>query len=301
MTETNFQEEWLDIRYPFDTAARNPKVHAQFEDHFFGYDQLRLWDIGSGTGNNFRYWFTKLVMPQTWSFIELNEELGKRSIEKVKEYVNAEKRWKTYEVEGILKFAKIEPNFNPVTPLDTITVGCRKQSFLEIPFGKEGLLHPDVLLANAVFDLLTPEMFEEFAGKLIDHKIPLLSTINFEGMEFEDGTYQDKYYTNCYIQHMNRIQDYGRTLGSDCNEFAKSFYEKRGIKHIFGQSNWQIKETDSALLLATLNYMSEAVPEMLPNDQEKHHFQDWLADKRRQVHEKKVRLIVYHYDWFVCP
>jgi hypothetical protein len=276
MTETNFQEEWLDIRYPFDAAARNPKVHVQFEDHFSGYDQLRLWDIGSGTGNNFRYWFTKLAMPQEWRFIELNEDLGRRSLEKVNGYIAS-------------------------TASNHFTVEWKNESFLELSFGKGENSKPHAILANAVFDLLTPSMFTAFAEYLIDHNIPLLSTINFEGMEFMDGTYQDKYYVNCYIQHMNRIQDYGRTLGSDCNAFAKSFYEKRGIKHIFGQSNWQIKETDSALLLATLNYMSEAVPEMLPNDQEKHHFKDWLADKRRQVHEKKVRLIVYHYDWLVCP
>ena len=293
MTETNFQEEWLAIRYPFDLAARNKEVEAAFLDYFYGYDELQIIDIGSGTGNNFRYWFSKLPISQSWTFVELNPLLAEISLAKAKKYLEASD-W-----EVSISKNQLSASFREgVQKHKKIRIQILETSFLELPFGHQLLGNPDFLMANAVFDLLTAKMFDRFAEQLIEHKIPLLSTINFVGMRFQNPTKEDELFTNYYLQHMQRLQTFGRTLGTDCTTHATSFFKKKGQSYTLGESNWIVKKTDEKMLLWTLGYMEEAVPSMLKDKAEEERFMNWLAVKREQVKQQKLELIVYHYDWF---
>lgn len=291
MTETDFTAEWLDTRYSFDSKARNQQVEAAFKNYFFGRKEIQLMDVGAGTGNNLRYWFRQLESPQKWTNVELNPELLALGFQQAAQLLTTEGYGVKQFENHISGMKRKNGRFHEVRLL------ALQESFLDFAF--EILpVKPDVVLANAVFDLLSPEMFVAFAEKLIEHRIPLLSTINIAGLEWSTATFQDKYYSRCYLHHMNRPQAFGMALGAHVTDFAIDFCKKHQVNVEWGRSDWQIAETDTAMLLANLNYMEQAIPEMLP-EAEHSAFSEWLSDKRKQVEAQKLRLNVYHYDWFV--
>ena len=60
------------------------------------------------------------------------------------------------------------------------------------------------------------------------------------------------------------------------------------------RGHWVSKMASKSIVFALAN----PVPEILP-EAEHSAFSEWSSDKRKQIEAQKLRLNVYHYDWFV--
>jgi hypothetical protein len=157
----------------------------------------------------------------------------------------------------------------------------------------------DLATAAAVLDLLTEKMLHQLLGVLSENEVVLLATINYAGMGFEPETAKDRFYAECYGQHMQRDQAFGKTLGPDCTQSIKTYCSRNDLNLISGESNWIVKSKDKRMHQFLLEYMTDAIPEMLNTGQELETFQIWMNNKLDMLENEKLQTTVFHYDVFV--
>ena len=285
MTETNFTIQWLEERFTYDSQARNKAVEKMGLHYFQDKSNISILDIGSGTGASCIYFMEKIAANQIWTLVELNPDLAKASLQRIAGFTHKEGyivQKSDYQI-----FLQKDRKF--------ITVKVLQQSFLEledyIDFG--GI---DWVTATAVFDLLTKEMFESFITPLIDRKIPLLATINYEGMSILPASPENQFYTDLYTAHMQRPQTFGTTMGGDTTKVAQQLFRQKNTAYEIGKSNWEITPNDQKMRQYLLNYMGEAIPELLNSPAEKKSFESWLTQKKQQ---KNLSIEVRHWDFFM--
>ncbi len=287
-TETGFNTDWLEERFQFDSRARNVMVENHCFAHFSENKTLNILDLGSGSGSSFLYLSEKLSQNQNWTFVELNPTLAKASLDRIS-MIAFSNGWKvaTYSsgliIEGSAKRMKIE---------------VLNHSFLELE-KKVNLREFDLATAAAVLDLLTESMLHELLGLLNDYNIPLLATINYEGMKFTPSSPRDTLYIDLYGQHMQREQSFGRTLGPDCLKSIQTYCQTRNLKMKSGESNWLVGTKDLKMHTFLLDYMAGAIPEMLTSKREVAVFEQWLGEKGDRVKGEGLETTVFHFDVFV--
>lgn len=288
-TETDFTVEWLDMRYPFDEAARNKMVESLCLDAIVSEkEKVSIVDIGSGTGANFIYLFPKIAMDQHWVLIELNPELGLRSLERINALATTA-GFASDRKDNTLWIDRGEQK---------IRVDWMKASFLQLEQYID-LQSVDLLLASAVFDLLSAPMMRDFLRKLQYYKIPLLSTLNYKNTLFVHATKSDNFYCQSYNQHMLRKQEFGSSLGPESMSFILKILKEMNAQVVHGESTWRLLPTDTKMMKLLLGFMENAIPEILENENEKQAFLEWINDKYYLLEQGLLEMKVEHGDVFV--
>ncbi|KAA3624504.1 MAG: hypothetical protein DWQ02_22980 [Bacteroidetes bacterium] len=287
-TETGFNTDWLEERFQFDSRARNAVVENHCLTHFPDNKTVNILDLGSGSGSSFLYLSQKLPQNQNWTFVELNPLLAEASLNRISKFA-AIKGWKVEK----------QPNTLVIeTHKKCMKIEVLNHSFLKLE-EKVDLEKFNLATAAAVLDLLTESMLYELLELLTGNDIPLLATINYEGMKFNPSEPGDEVYIDLYGRHMQREQPFGRTLGPDCLKSILAYSKTRNHKIISGESNWQVGVKDQKMHTFLLDYMAGAIPEMLTSDKEVAVFEQWLADKRSRVNMEGLETTVFHFDVFV--
>ncbi len=285
MTETNFTIQWLLKRFAYDSIARNKQVEQSCLDYFKHNKDISILDIGSGTGASCIYFMEKITANQVWTLVELNPELAKASAERIAAY--AVENGYIVQQGAQQLFLQKKQKF--------VTVHIRQESFLQMDSRLDwGSI--DLLTATAVFDLLSKELFAKFIEPIITYRIPLLGTINYERMSFLPTDSLSEKYADLYTQHMVRPQAFGHAMGGNCIREITSLFRQNGLSFVSGESNWRIPPEDATMRHYLLDYMADAIPELLQTTDELATFTEWLANKRQQ---KNLTIIVEHRDFFL--
>jgi trans-aconitate methyltransferase len=289
-TETGFNTAWLEERFAFDTEARNKQVEQDFLHHFSSKKALNILDLGAGSGSSFLYLAERLPMDQSWTFIELNPELAAAGVRRILKVAD-QKQWTVRSSPTDIQLSISGRN---------VSIKVINGSFLELPELVD-IKSFDLATAAAVLDLLTPDMLNKLLSVLSVNQIALLATINYAGMSFEPETPMDKYYADLYSQHMQREQVFGKTLGPDCTRAIKAYCRTNDLKVISGESNWIVKPKDQRMHRFLLDYMKDAIPEMLDSSQKEEAFHSWLNNKQDMLENEKLKSTVFHFDVFMTP
>jgi SAM-dependent methyltransferase len=286
-TETDFSVKWLNTRYPFDVAARNSEVEKAALMALPPDRDLRLLDLGAGTGNSCRYFIPKLPQNQEWLLVELNPDLIEAAKQQLVEFAKAE-GYKRLPSDDGLKFKGKK----------TIHIRFLQHSFLHLNDVLD-LSGFDLVTAGAVIDLLSTDMLEQLVQQFIGHVAPFLATINFVGLLFDQATDRDRQYAALYMQHMQRERPFGRALGAHCIPFLESWLLIRDIPFLSGASDWMIRPEDTAMHAFQLDFMEEAITEMLACPEAGEKLQEWLAQKRAASKAGQLSFRVQHFDIFI--
>ena len=289
-TETGFDTNWLDERFSFDNKARNLNVEKTCFSHLNKKNNLKLIDIGSGSGSSCVYLMKKLPQNQKWTFIELNPNLAKASLIRL-EKVALDNNWLAHRSQNMLIIE---------APKKTIQIKVINASFLELDTLLD-LSKVDLVTAAAVFDLLSKKMLQDFLNLLLANKVALLATINYAGMAFHPAEVADIHFANLYGKHMLRPRDFGQSTGPNCSRVMMNFYQKKGIAAICGASNWLVRPTDKKMHHFLLQYFNDAIPEMLTEEIEQVEFKQWMNKKNELLKSGKLQMEVFHFDIFAKP
>jgi len=282
-----FDPNWLNLRYAFDNAARNPQLEWDCINQFAFLSELKIIDLGTGTGANFRYYAEKLPQNQSWICVEHDPELTPYFWENVKKWANS-LNFDVKEGEKGLFLAKagqqieVQLVHGDILDLDKLV----------------NLMDIDLIVANAVFDLFSQDQFEAFSHILSQHQLSLLFTLNYEDMHFFPVEDQDAFFVQKYNSHMERAQDFGKGMGIQANEMMKLSLEKRLGQVELGGSNWDIQAKDTEMLRYLLHFMEDALSNWPLNETELGALRLWLARKRHMLDQQQLSLQVRHRDLY---
>ena len=283
--------QWLSHRFACDAAARHAATERQFLDFFAQHQTtLRLVDLGSGTGANFRYYFERIPHPQSWTLIEQDPALSEACRVSLRQF--ADERGYTWEEEdGQLRINK---------PGQTATVSLVSGRIEQVEQLTD-LTQTDAITANAVFDLLSFEQFDTLVGKLIQYEVCLLATLNYYETSFLPFAEEDHRFLRLYHTHMKRPQPFGMAMGADCSEEMLDLLEQHPMAVAQGGSQWHLKKHHSTMHHYLLHFMENALHELNLSAAERQGFDQWFEEKRQLSRERKLEIIVDHSDIFAYP
>lgn len=287
MEEDNFKADWLSERYPYDSEAREKTIEATALNYLKAKTSLTLVDVGSGTGSNALYLMDKLKQDQSWTFIEMDTSLNSILIRRLKDFALYHK----YEWD-------VQKNkYTIITPSKKLSFQILNESLLNVA-NLVDLSSVDLVLANAVFDLLSATQIETFLQPILAKKVACLFTMNYQQMVFTPADPFDDTYITLYDQHMERSQDFGHAMGKQAGgKLAQLFKEADWLTHE-ANSYWQLLEVDIKMHYYLLNFMDNALQELEFDAQLKEQFPKWLQRKKELIMTRKQQLRVGHLDVF---
>lgn len=270
--------DWLWLRYPLDASARNRRLERRALSQLSKRKELRVLDLGSGAGANMGYYHSLLPASTQWWLLERDKALLMQ-LPKFIEWLSKK------EGDAIpQRFYPVKADFlNPDCPIYS-------HSF-------------DLVLANAVFDLLSAEQFQRllqlFRQAWAERSPVFLFTLNLDqGLEFSPADEDTAQWCQSYEGHMHRLQYFGRAMAAYCGGWMEKLFRENGFKVESGPSNWEIAPWQREVLLAKLGFFEKAMAEFIGADaRQRYLFQRWLARKRHQACRRELSLFVPHRDF----
>jgi SAM-dependent methyltransferase len=288
MSQIGFETGWLKERFQFDNAARNQLVEQSFLDFVKAKQKITIVDIGSGTGANCLYFIEKLEKDQQWFLIERDARFFKPAFQRLAEF--ADTIGYDFQIEG--KVLKIEIEKKKVN------INFVNDSFFRLP-DLVDLKKADVVMAAAVFDLLSENQFTALSDSIFSNEIVLLTTMNYFGMCLQPESELDQKFIALYESHMNRQQDFGRSMGKNVNACTEKYFTKKDYNFIKGKSTWQIPPEALQMHNYLLGFMENSISEMLSGVDETAVFKQWLSEKRALSQNQRLSIKVEHFDFFI--
>jgi SAM-dependent methyltransferase len=295
--------EWLLLRFEADRQSRAPSLLAKAQEHVAQRAPVRILDLGAGSGSNLLYLAPRLpATAQEWTLIDRDAALVSR-------------------VEAC--FAAMAPGI-PGMELGAgeLRAGDRTVRYrLEVGDflrGDGGVFTQswDLVVANAVFDLLSAEQLARFFDLAVEHwqrsRPPMYFTINLDReLGIAPAATDDHAVRALFHAHMQRQQWFGRALGADSAEAMTCIAAQCGLLVHTAPSPWRIGADQPEMLHANLDFIDRAAHEMLagaPEASGRGHalsvaeLDRWLAERRAQIDRGGLALSVGHQDlWITWP
>lgn len=290
MEENNFDIDWLAERYPFDVEARNKTIEQTAIDYLKTDQPVVIVDIGAGTGSNCLYFLDKLKQDQSWIFIEKDPKLAPALIHRLEEYATFHK-YKWSHTDGV---------YQMLTPFKKVTFKVISDTFFKLGQLID-LSRVDLVVANAVFDLLSKVQISSFLEQLSSNNIACLFTLNYTGMRFIPEDPFDQAYIDLYNAHMERPQSFGHAMGKQAAVYVAQVLEETQYTLHKGESIWRIMEDDIKMHYYLLNFMDNALSELTYPAELQKSFPKWLKRKKDLIITRRQGLEVNHIDLFACP
>ena len=289
--------EWLRLRFEADRRSRAPSLLALAQEHAGRHAPVHILDLGAGSGSNLLYLAPRLpAATQEWTLIDRDPALVSR-------------------VEA--SFAALAPDIAGMElAAGALRAGDRSSRYrLEIGDflrGDGGVFQGpwDLVVANAVFDLLSAEQLARFFDLAVEHwrarRPPMYFTINLDhALTIAPGAAHDQAVKALFHAHMQRQQGFGRALGPDSAAAMARVAEQRGLVVHAAPSPWRVEADQPQMLHAHLDFIDHAVHEMLAGgagDLSVAALDRWLDERRAHIDRGALTLSVGHQDlWITWP
>ena len=288
MSQTGFEIDWLNERFRFDNAARNKKVEQAFLEFASTKQNVILVDIGAGTGANCIYFVDKIPQNQNWLLVERDTRFLTPTIERLNNFASQ----KGYDIELGGHTVLLKKN-NKIVEIQVIN-----DSFFRLE-NLVDLKNVDVVLAAAVFDLLSENQLKSLVKTLFDNRCALLATMNYAGMTFHPEIKIDRDFISVFEAHMNREQAFGRGLGKNVIDCLDHYFDALKSDYFKGESNWKLTSRDRKMHDFLFGFLDDSIHEMLQVQSDKNEFEAWLNEKRKNFEKHFLTIEVSHFDYFI--
>ncbi len=287
--------DWLLLRFAADEASRNPALVQAVSAYAAGMRdaRIRVLDLGAGAGANLLHIAPLLrVATQRWTLVDRDAAL----VARVQAFHDSFARHhpELFEVHGqrlrfqdkLVSYQAHIGNF-----LDPACLIYRES--------------PDLVVANAVFDLMTVEQLGTFLdlarARWAQSRPPMYFTIHPDGdVRFQPGDDDDERVVSLFHAHMRREQSFGRAMGATSADELLRALESRGFQVTMAPSSLRMRGDDRSLLHANLDFFVSAAGEMIAMGEAPGMtapvLQRWAANKRQLIEEGALTMEIGQRD-----
>ncbi|MEL6299794.1 MAG: class I SAM-dependent methyltransferase [Pseudomonadota bacterium] len=211
-----FSADWLALREPVDHASINAEVRRQLLRAISSRDRLRIVDLGSGTGSNYRglapwlpateqHWLLCDIEPDLLAVAESTERLPRTAIE------------------------TLQADFNG-QDLDRLTSGA------------------DVITAAAFFDVASQDVVERIAVATAAAGAAFYTVLTYDGLAawFPEHPLNSEM-RSAFNAHQETDKGMGTALGPRATQALADAFAARGYTVHRGPSPWVIRPEHQAL------------------------------------------------------
>jgi hypothetical protein len=264
---SGFSAEWLSLREPYDVRARNPVVLKAVIDAFKSAPNLRILDLGCGSGSTLRTLAPRLEAAQNWRLVDHDPGLLARAAESAMA-------------------------LNVPARAVSADLNSQLESLLETP--------ADLVTMSALLDLVSNEWLERFADRAAERRLHVYAALTYDGrIEMMPAHPLDNAIVDALNLHQGSDKGFGPALGPLAGAGAIAKLMQRGLVVVQGSADWLASQEDAAFQSEISRGWASAAREtgvLAARDVD-----DWVAFRDANIAAGRASLRVGHVDFFAVP
>jgi hypothetical protein len=214
---SGFAADWLALRAGADVRARDKGLAGRLGAYFAGRAQVRVIDLGAGTGANMRATALLIAAAQNWLLVD----------------------------DDVALLAQAEPVANT-----TIT---RCAADLAGNLGRLFDPTPDLVTASAFFDLCGGDWIDRLVSLVAARGAALYAVLTYDGREKWSPPHPlDARVLAAFHTDQRSDKGLGLALGPDAHAALASGFRRHGYEVFEGPSDWKLVQPGDAGLIAAL-------------------------------------------------
>ena len=277
---------WLALREPYDSRARSSALTDALAVALPRDRELRVLDLGTGTGSNLRYLVSRLPHPQQrWLLVDQDPDLL-RELSR-----------------SMLKWAAAH-GYDAVDRKDGVSI-IRTQFACEIETrclelgslgANEIFVDRDLVTASALLDLVSERWLHALALTCRASGAAVLFALTYNGdSRCSPAEPEDDYVRGLFNQHQEtNDKGFGPAAGPDAVECAVRAFTDVGYDVRRESSNWVLTPDARELQRQLITGWAEAATEIAPAQSSM--IANWLARRLAHVDANHSHVIVGHED-----
>lgn len=289
MMAEEFDGDWLDLREPYDAAARDPGLAAMLAAALPA--RPRLLDLGAGTGSLLRWLGHFIGRAQAWTLVDADAALLERAFETTADRAEAvgwaatwpgrktllvhspEGAWR---VEGLVANLVLAP---ANLPLDRV----------------------DAVVNTALCDLVSRDWIEAMAAACARRRLPFYAALNVTGRERFSPPYPgDALVMRGFRRDQRRDKGFGGVaLGPAAPDAIAEAFAAHGYSVHRASSDWIIDRR--ARLFASEIATGHGSAAMAWERRDAARIEDWIEARRAQAADGLLSVRIGHQDVLALP
>jgi SAM-dependent methyltransferase len=263
-----FAPAWLDLREPADRAARNRPLLDRLAAWCRDRAELRVVDLGAGTGANLRRTAPALHARQDWTLVELDPAL-----------IEA----------GSARLARSDAAW--------------RYRRLDLARDLEALADsppPDLITAAALIALVSAAWLERLAALRARTGAALYVALTVDGrVRWTPADPHDAPCTALVQRHQHIDKGFGPALGFDAAPTLMRLLDAQPGELLLGRSDWNLGVESAALQAELLEGYVAAASALAP--ERRPALAAWGERRRAGLAQPEARLLVGHLDLLFLP
>jgi glycosyltransferase involved in cell wall biosynthesis len=260
----SFSADWLALREPADRVSRSSRLTRAVADVFSQSAELRILDLGAGTGANMRFLAPHLPPRQSWLLVDHDGALLARV---------------PTSADGL---RRVEPRQLDLNALNGDA-------------GRECFSGRALVTASALLDLVSAEWLRALAARCRDTGAALLFALNYDGrIQFSPEEPEDAEVRELVNQHQRTDKGFGLALGPDAPATAERFLAGLGYRVERERSDWVLEPGSHELQRQLIDGWAQAATEIAR--ERSGSIAGWRTRRLAHVAAGRSRLVVGHED-----
>ena len=265
---SGFSAEWLSLREPFDLRARSPVVLDAVLGAVAAKPNLRIVDLGCGSGSTLRALAPRLSAPQQhWRLVDYDRGLLTRAAESA-----------------------------AALNVTAVTVTADLQRELETVLTENA----DLITTSALLDLVSETWIDRLIDRVAARAVPVYAALSYDGrIELAPAHPLDEAVARAVNLHQRRDKGFGPALGPSAAETALAKFAQRGFSVVHGPADWVASDEDAAFQSEIVRGWAAAAGET--SEIGASNLGAWLAFREEEIGAGRSALRVGHVDFFAAP
>jgi len=292
---SGFSDAWLALREPADHRARSSTVMDRLAPHLVAVDTpvsarrpFRVVDLATGTGSNVRYLVPRLPTWQSWTLLDADVELLR--VLPVRMAVWASRNGRAWvQTDGRMMLSNAGQQ---------CSLRCQ---VADLRHGLGAVEEtPGLVTASALLDLVSREWLARLVHWLVEHRVPALFALNYDGRTVLDPPHpDDRFVMELVNRHQHTDKGFGPALGPAASVCFDELCAESGWDVARERSDWVLDRSEIALQAELLSGWATAATELDPASADR--VREWERDRIGTSRAGQLHVVVGHDDVAAWP